>query len=104
MRPTLGRQDGNGAVASSHGNTPPDQPPGAVVEGQTRQGDQVMPATLTRRTAAQHRKFIALAAAAGVVLSGATVTSLAAWLDEEWVTAGVDGDPGVTASEFEIEQ
>ena len=38
------------------------------------------------------------------MLTGATVTSLASWLDEEWVTAGVDGDPGVSASEFEVEQ
>lgn len=38
------------------------------------------------------------------MLAGATVTSLAAWIDEEWVTAGVDGVAGVHASEFEIEQ
>lgn len=63
-----------------------------------------MMGTPTRRAAARRRKFIALAAAGVVLLSGATVTSLAAWLDEEWVTAGVDGAPGVIASEFEIEQ
>jgi hypothetical protein len=57
-----------------------------------------------RRAAARRRKFVAMAAAGVVLLSGATVTSLAAWLDEEWVTAGVDGAPGVIASEFEIEQ
>jgi hypothetical protein len=50
------------------------------------------------------RKIIAVAAAGGVLLAGATVTSLAAWLDEEWVVAGVDGDAGVGASSFEIEQ
>lgn len=38
------------------------------------------------------------------MLAGATVTSLATWLDEEWVTAGVDGDAGLGASTFEIEQ
>jgi len=58
----------------------------------------------TRRARARRRKIIAVAAAGAVLLTGATVTSLAAWLDEEWVTAGVDGVSGVTASEFEIEQ
>jgi hypothetical protein len=48
--------------------------------------------------------MIAIAAAGAVLLTGATVTSLASWLDEEWVTAGVDGDPGVAASQFEVEQ
>jgi hypothetical protein len=63
-----------------------------------------MPAITMRRATARRRKFIAIAAAGAVLLTGATVTSLAAWLDEEWVTAGVDGAPGVLASEFEIEQ
>lgn len=63
-----------------------------------------MPEITMRRAVARRRKFIALAAAGAVLLSGATVTSLAAWLDEEWVTAGVDGEPGVVTSEFEIEQ
>jgi hypothetical protein len=63
-----------------------------------------MPAITSRRAAARRRKIVAVAAAGTVLLSGATVTSLAAWLDEEWVTAGVDGDPGVLASEFEVEQ
>lgn len=63
-----------------------------------------MSAITMRRAAARRRKFIAIAAAGTVLLTGATVTSLAAWLDEEWVTAGVDGAPGVLASEFEIEQ
>jgi len=58
----------------------------------------------TRRANARRRKIFAIAAAGAVVLTGATVTSLAAWLDEEWVTAGVDGDPGVSASDFEVEQ
>ena len=63
-----------------------------------------MSVTTTRRAAARRRKFIAIAAAGAVLVGGATVTSLAAWLDEEWVTAGVDGAPGVFSSEFEIEQ
>jgi hypothetical protein len=63
-----------------------------------------MPAITTRRATARRRKFIAIAAAGAVLLTGATVTSLAAWLDEEWVTAGVDGAPGVFTSEFEVEQ
>ncbi|WP_309710547.1 hypothetical protein [Pseudolysinimonas sp.] len=62
----------------------------------------------TRRAVARHRKVMAVAAAGAVLLTGATVTSLAAWLDEGWVTAGVDGAPGVLAFEsefeFEIEQ
>lgn len=57
-----------------------------------------------RRAQTRRRKIIAIGAAGAVLLTGATVTSLAAWLDEEWVTAGVDGVSGVTASEFEIEQ
>jgi hypothetical protein len=63
-----------------------------------------MSAISTRRAVARRRKFFAVAAAAAVLVAGTTVTSLAAWLDEEWVTAGVDGAPGVLASEFEIEQ
>lgn len=58
----------------------------------------------TRRARARRRKILAIAAAGAVVLAGATVTSLATWLDEEWVTAGVDGDAGLTSSTFEIEQ
>jgi len=58
----------------------------------------------TRRARARRRKIFAIAAAGAVVLTGATVTSLASWLDEEWVTAGVDGDSGVSASDFEVEQ
>lgn len=58
----------------------------------------------TRRARARRRRIIAVAAAGAVVLAGATVTSLATWLDEEWVTAGVDGDAGLSSSTFEIEQ
>lgn len=58
----------------------------------------------TRRARARQRRIIAVVAAGAVVLAGATVTSLATWLDEEWVTAGVDGDAGLSSSTFEIEQ
>jgi len=58
----------------------------------------------TRRARARRRKFIAMGAAGAIVLAGATVTSLAAWLDQEWVTAGVDGAAGIRASEFNIQQ
>ena len=47
---------------------------------------------------------MAVIATGTVVLAGATVTSLATWLDEEWVIAGVNGVGGVGSSEFEIEQ
>jgi len=52
------------------------------------------------------RKILAIAAAAVVLASGATVTSLAAtgWSDEEWVNGGVAGVPGVTASTFNVQQ
>lgn len=50
------------------------------------------------------RKIIAIGAAGAVLLTGATITSLATWLDEEWVVAGVDGDAGIGASSFNIEQ
>jgi hypothetical protein len=63
-----------------------------------------MSAISMRRAEARRRKFVAIAAAGAVFVGGATVTSLAAWVDEEWVTAGVDGAPGVLASAFEVEQ
>lgn len=63
-----------------------------------------MSGVTARRAAARNRKIIAIVAAGVVLMTGTTVTSLAAWLDEEWVLAGVDGAPGVVASEFEIEQ
>jgi hypothetical protein len=47
---------------------------------------------------------MAVIATGTVVLAGATVTSLATWLDEEWVIAGVNGVGGIGSSEFEIEQ
>jgi hypothetical protein len=58
----------------------------------------------TRRALARRRKIAAVAAAGVVALAGATVTSLASWLDEEWVTAGVNGTSGIASSSFEIQQ
>jgi predicted ribosomally synthesized peptide with SipW-like signal peptide len=51
-----------------------------------------------------NQRLAALAAAGLVLLSGATMTSLAAWTDTEWVNGGVSTLPGVTASTFDIEQ
>jgi hypothetical protein len=51
-----------------------------------------------------NQKFVALLAAGLVLFSGATVTSLAAWTDTEWVNGGVSTLPGVTASKFDVEQ
>jgi hypothetical protein len=51
-----------------------------------------------------NQKVVALAAAGLVLLSGATVTSLAAWTDTEWVTGGVGTTPGVSSSMFDVEQ
>jgi hypothetical protein len=50
------------------------------------------------------QRVVALAAAGLVLFSGATVTSLAAWTDTEWVNGGVSTLPGVTASTFDVEQ
>lgn len=58
----------------------------------------------SRRSRARRRKVVAIAAAGTVALAGATVTSLASWLDEEWVTAGVNGTAGIASSSFEIQQ
>lgn len=51
-----------------------------------------------------NQKAVALAAAALVLLSGATVTSLAAWTDTEWVNGGVGTTPSVSSSMFDVEQ
>ena len=61
-------------------------------------GDQDMNGIRTRRARARRRKVVAIAAVGAVVLAGATVTSLASWLDEEWVIAGVDGSSGIASS------
>lgn len=58
----------------------------------------------TRRARARRRKIVAIAAVGAVVLAGATVTSLASWLDQEWVTAGVNGTSGIASSSFEVQQ
>jgi predicted ribosomally synthesized peptide with SipW-like signal peptide len=51
-----------------------------------------------------NQKAVALAAAGLVLLSGATVTSLAAWTDTEWVNGGVGTTPTVASSKFDVEQ
>ncbi len=51
-----------------------------------------------------NQKIVALAAAGLVLLSGATVTSLAAWTDTEWVNGGVSTLPGVASSTFDVQQ
>ncbi|HEX4058467.1 MAG TPA: hypothetical protein VHX87_09150 [Galbitalea sp.] len=51
-----------------------------------------------------NQKVVALAAAGLVLLSGATVTSLAAWTDTEWVNGGVSTLPSVSSSTFDVEQ
>ena len=50
------------------------------------------------------QKIAAIAAAGVVLLGGATITSLAAWTDIEFVQGGVGDDPGISTSEFEVEQ
>lgn len=51
-----------------------------------------------------NQKVVALAAAGLVLLSGATVTSLAAWTDTEWVNGGVSTLPSVSSSVFDVQQ
>jgi hypothetical protein len=51
-----------------------------------------------------NQKIVALGASGLVLFSGATVTSLAAWTDTEWVNGGVSTLPGVTSSLFDVEQ
>ena len=51
-----------------------------------------------------NQKVVALAAAGLVLLSGATVTSLAAWTDTEWVNGGVATLPGLGAATFDVQQ
>lgn len=63
-----------------------------------------MPAWGPRRARARRRKVVAIIAAGVVALAGVTVTSLATWFDEEWVSAGVNGIPGFSTSTFAIEQ
>jgi hypothetical protein len=50
------------------------------------------------------QKVAALAAAGVVLLGGATITSLAAWTDTEYVVGGFDGEPGIGTSIFEMQQ
>jgi hypothetical protein len=50
------------------------------------------------------QKIAAIAAAGVVLLGGATVTSLAAWTDNEYVQGGVGDEPGIGTSTFEVQQ
>ena len=54
--------------------------------------------------AGRRTKIMAIAAAGTVLAAGIGITSLAAWTDNEWVTGGFNGIPGVGTSSFEIEQ
>ena len=56
------------------------------------------------RRARTRNRIIALGAAGLVLGGGIAAGSLAAWTDVEWVTGGVDGSAGGTASTFEVEQ
>jgi len=61
------------------------------------------------RRARTRNKALALTASGVVLAAAVTVPSLAAWTDQEWVHGGAgaglpDGEGGVTASTFEVEQ
>lgn len=54
---------------------------------------------------ANQKKVIALSAAGLVLVAGATVTSLAAWTDTEWIFGGAGADPGlIGTSSFNVQQ
>lgn len=50
------------------------------------------------------KKAVALSAAGVVLVAGATVTSLAAWTDTEWIWGGGEGATGVGTSAFNVQQ
>jgi len=52
----------------------------------------------------RNKKIAALAAMGLIVASGATITSMAAWTDTEWVYGGAATEDGVSASTFEVNQ
>lgn len=52
----------------------------------------------------RQKKATAFAAAGLVLVAGATVTSLAAWTDTEWIFGGANGSPAIGTSSFEVEQ
>lgn len=56
------------------------------------------------RSSNKAKKAVALTAAGVVLVAGATVSSLAAWTDTEWVWGGGSGTPGVGTSSFEVQQ
>ena len=56
------------------------------------------------RKAKRNQKIAVLAATGLIVASGATITSLAAWSDTEWVFGGAGTEDLVTTSIFEVNQ
>jgi hypothetical protein len=50
------------------------------------------------------QKVAAIAATGIVLVSGAAITSLAAWTDTEWVQGGVGTIPGISTSTFQMQQ
>lgn len=52
----------------------------------------------------RNKKIAALAAMGLIVATGATITSMAAWTDTEWVYGGAATEDGVSASTFEVNQ
>jgi len=56
------------------------------------------------RSRKRNQKIAVIAAAGLIVASGATITSMAAWTDTEWVFGGADTQNSVGASSFEVNQ
>jgi hypothetical protein len=57
-----------------------------------------------RRRSQRNKKIAVLAATGLIVASGATITSMAAWTDTEWVYGGAALEDGVSTSTFEVNQ
>lgn len=57
-----------------------------------------------RHDQANRKKAVALSAAGLVLVAGATVTSLAAWTDTEWIFGGAGSNPGIGTSKFNVQQ
>ncbi len=57
-----------------------------------------------RHDQANRKKAVALSAAGLVLVAGATVASLAAWTDTEWIFGGAGANPGIGTSKFNVEQ
>lgn len=58
----------------------------------------------TRHDNTNRKKAVALSAAGLVLVAGATVSSLAAWTDTEWIFGGAGGKPGIGTSSFNVQQ